>query len=205
MRTRAVGGELAGDASGFNIAPFASMAGGWIGPLLMFWLYVWGPLRPFDYPEGDLLPRVPTLAILLMMSVAPWWLPRSYYEVRPFERSGRIYQILGIRLFRRFVPDGDLANRLRRRREPDHRLIRGRRSVPAFIRRTELSERGHLVWLLAGVLSAAYAWQIDWPGWALYLTVGNVLVNLYPILLQRYTRARLIRIVRRQAEPKSSP
>ena len=42
---------FANETSGFNLIPFASMAGGWLGPLLMFWLYVWGPLRPFHYPE----------------------------------------------------------------------------------------------------------------------------------------------------------
>lgn len=40
---------------GLNIIPFASMAGGWLGPLVMFWLYLWGPLRPFAYPSGNLL------------------------------------------------------------------------------------------------------------------------------------------------------
>lgn len=42
-----------------------------------------------------------------------------------------------------------------------------------------------------GILSTAFAWQIGWRGWAVYLGAGNVLVNLYPVLLQRYTRARI--------------
>jgi hypothetical protein len=39
---------------------------------------------------------------------------------------------------------------------------------------------------------------IGWHGWACYLSVGNVLVNLYPILLQRYTRGRLQAALRRR-------
>jgi hypothetical protein len=96
-----------------------------------------------------------------------------------------------VRRFRWFVPDGDAANRLRRRRDPAFRIIRNRRYAEAFRRRTELSEKSRLVMLVLGSMSAAFAWTIGWSGWALYLAAGNVVVNLYPVLLQRYTRARL--------------
>ncbi|MFN7827394.1 MAG: hypothetical protein ACK5RR_05445, partial [Acidobacteriota bacterium] len=122
---------------GMNILPFASMAGGWLGPLLLFWLYVWGPLRPFAYPGGDLLPGgwfvLPVVACLAL-----WWLlPRSYFALHPFERHGRIYELLGVLLFRRFAPDGDLANRWERRSNPQYRVIRGRQAAAYFIIRTE--------------------------------------------------------------------
>jgi hypothetical protein len=58
-----------------------------------------------------------------------------------------------------------------------------------------MSEKSHLVLLLMGILSAVFALQIGWRGWAVYLGTGNVLVNLYPVLLQRYTRSRLQAVV----------
>jgi len=61
-----------------------------------------------------------------------------------------------------------------------------------------LSEKSHLMMLVFGVMSAGFAVAIGWTGWAIYLTAGNVLVNLYPILLQRYTRARLCVVLRRR-------
>ena len=189
--------RFANETSGFNLIPFASMSGGWLGPLLMFWLYVWGPLRPFHYPSGELLPPLLWLVGGLALSVAVWWVPASYYEVRACERSGRLYERLGVRYFRWCVPDGDAANRWRRRSDPAHRIIRNKHYAQAFLRRTELSEKSHLVMLVLGALSAAFAWTIGWSGWAIYLTVGNVLVNLYPILLQRYTRARLVAVLNR--------
>jgi hypothetical protein len=187
--------DFANETSGVNVIPFASMAGGWLGPLLMFWLYVWGPLRPFHYPAGDLAPSLPAFVAFFVMCLMPWWLPSSYYRVHSFERGGRLYEALGVRLFRYFVPDGDLANRWRRRREPNFRIIANRRFAAAFVRRTEMSEKSHLVLLLMGVLSSIFALEIGWRGWALYLAVGNVLVNLYPVLLQRYTRTRLQAVV----------
>lgn len=178
-------------APAVNVVPFASMAGGWVGPLLMFWLYVWGPLRPFAYPAGDLLPGAP-FALVVAGCIALWWaLPRAYFDVHRFERSGRIYEALGVRHFRRVAPDGDWANRWARRANPRYRLIRGRRSAAAFVARTEQSERGHVVLLALGLVSAAFAWRLGWHGWAVYLSAGNLVVNVYPILLQRYTRARI--------------
>jgi Glycosyl-4,4'-diaponeurosporenoate acyltransferase len=186
---------FANETAGFNLIPFASMCAGWLGPLLMFWLYVWGPLRPFHYADGDLLPSPLLFVGWFVSAIALWWLPSSYYRIRHFERSGRVYEVMGVRLFRWFVPDGDAANKLRRRHRPEFRIIRNRRYARAFVRRTELSEKSHLVMLALGTFSAVFAWRIGWAGWALYLGVGNLLVNLYPVLLQRYTRARLRRIV----------
>ena len=181
------------------------MAGGWLGPLVMFWLYVWGPLRPFAYPSGDLLPGVP-FVLVVAGCIALWWaLPRTYFEVHRFERSGRVYEALGVLLFRRFAPDGDWANRWERRANPRYRLIRGRRSAAEFVVRTEQSERGHIVLLALGVVSAAFAWILGWHGWAVYLSVGNLGVNVYPILLQRYTRARIHTLLARESRAAPRP
>ena len=189
--------EFANETKGVNVIPFASMAGGWLGPLLMFWLYVWGPLRPFHYPPDPLAPRATAFVTAFLLCVAAWWLPHSYFRTRSFEKSGRLYEALGVRLFRWFVPDGDLSNRWQRRRQPNFRIVKNRRLAAAFVQRTEQSEKAHLVLLLMGILSAAFAWQIGWRGWAVYLGAGNVLVNLYPVLLQRYTRARIQSILKR--------
>jgi hypothetical protein len=176
------------------------MAGGWLGPLLMFWLYVWGPLRPFSYENGDLLPQK-SFVLVIVGCVSLWWaLPRGYFRVHGFERSGRCYESLGVVMFRWFAPDGDLANRWERRTNPNYRVIRDRRSAADFLVRTEQSERGHVVLLALGIASAAWAWSIGWRGWAAYLTVGNVAANVYPILLQRYTRSRLRTVLNRESQ-----
>jgi hypothetical protein len=183
--------EFANETKGFNLIPFAVMAGGWLAPLIMFWLYIWGPLRPFHYPAGDLAPSLLWFSVSLGLCIALWWLPQSYYRVYPFERSGRVYVALGVRHFRALVPDGDLAQRYRRRNQPEWRIIRNRSLAAAFVTRTQLSEKSHLVLLAVGFFSAAYAWHIGWQGWATYLGLGNVVTNIYPILLQRFTRSRL--------------
>lgn len=74
--------------------------------------------------------------------------------------------------------------------------MRGRGALREWVDRTRSAERGHLVLLLAGAFTAAWAAWIGWSGWAIGLTAGNVLFNLYPILLQRYNRCRIDRLQR---------
>jgi hypothetical protein len=180
---------------GLNIVPFAIMAGGWLGPLLMFWLYVWGPLRPFEYAAGNLLPEV-WFIVPVVACFALWWiLPDSYFNIYRFERSGSIYEKLGVLTFRKFVPNGDFANRWDRRTDPRFRMIRCKNSAADFIGRTRQSERGHFVLLAFGAVTSAYAWSLGWQGWAIYLSAGNIVVNFYPIMLQRYTRNRIKRVL----------
>ena len=186
--------------SGLNIIPFAFMAAGWLAPMIMFWLYVLGPMRPYDYPNGSFMPDF-WFGLIIIGCISLWWLiPASYFRVFNFEKDGRVYRYFGAKFFRQFVPDGDLANRWERRKNPSHKMIRNKYSIEAFIVRTEQSERGHIVLLMIGIATAVHAWNIGWQGWAIFLSVGNVIVNVYPILLQRYTRSRLYSVLKRFGE-----
>ncbi len=197
-RAAAQPAELPTKADGMSAIPLVLMSGGWLGPVFMFWMYAWGPLRPFAYPAGDFAPPVLVFVLALAICFGLAWVPAAYYRIAAFERSGRIYELLGIRLFRKIVPDGDLANRWRRRTEPAQKMIHHRAHAAAFVQRTEQSEKGHLVLLALGLYSAAHAAAIGWWGWATFISVGNLLVNLYPIMLQRYTRGRITRMFRRE-------
>jgi Glycosyl-4,4'-diaponeurosporenoate acyltransferase len=180
----------------YNIIPMALMCAGWIVPMLRFWLQT--------YLRG-VAPSLPWFLAACAACVAVWWLPAAYYRVHGFERSGRVYELLGVRWFRHIVPDGDFANRWRRRREPGHRVISNRAGAQAFLIRYLASERSHLVLLLAGFATSAYAWRIGWNGWAWYLFAANVAANVYPILLQRYTRARITRLTDGRKSAKAAP
>jgi hypothetical protein len=145
------------------------------------------------------MPPAIVLIAGVALSAAVLWLPASYYRLREFERSGRIYAVLGVRPFSRFVADGAMINRAKRRTNPAFRLIQHRASALEFIARTHASERGHLPWLIAGALSAIWAARVGWTDWALMLGAGNALINLWPIMLQRYTRGRIERVLTARA------
>ena len=179
-------------------APIAAMSALFLAPLATFWLRVWGPLRPFDVAA---VPSPSAIAVCLAVAVclAAARPPASYFTVRWFERDGRLYRAVGVRLFRKVVPNGDWMNRFRRQQDREFRLIGSKADAAGWLPKTNASEKSHLGFMLLGILSAGYAAYVGWTMWVIVLTVGNVATNLYPVLLQRYTRARLIRLTSRPA------
>ena len=151
-------------------------------------------MKPFGYPNVDTSPHLPGFLFWLGVSFLPCFLPRSYYRPGAIASARRLYGLLGVRLFKRIAPNGDLVNRLARRRDPGYRVLGGRADLPGFLEGMRSGERAHLVFLLMGLFTAVYAARIGWYRWALLLTLGNVAFNLYPVMLQRYNRAR-IRII----------
>jgi hypothetical protein len=92
--------------------------------------------------------------------------------------------------------NGDIMNYWIRRSVPGYRCVTGLESMRAFGRQTCGSERGHLLMFLAALPARAFALSTSSFKFALYFLIVNIVLNVYPILLQRYTRARIIRILR---------
>ena len=115
-------------------------------------------------------------------------LPRRYHELRDFERDPRLYERLGVRLVKRLLRRGPLAVF-----NPGLHLPAERSSerLVELEQRMEDAEASHFVLLVAtlGVVinAAARGW---WVAAGLTL-VFDVLLNGYPVMLQRYNRARL--------------
>jgi hypothetical protein len=174
-----------------NAIVIAAMCMGWLVPMLQFWGAAWGPLRPFAYGPGDFAPSGLAFALAFIACFLPCALPPAYYRRPDGPRALRVYEAAGIRAFRALATNGDYINRAARRADPGYRLLRDAKAAQTFLVATESGERGHLVLLCMGVATAAYATGIGWFGWAVALTAGNLVFNLYPILLLRYNRARL--------------
>jgi hypothetical protein len=182
-----------------NLAVIAAMCALWITPTLQFWGAAFGPFRPFSYPNEDVAPSLAWFAVALAACFAPLLLPAAFYRCWEGGGVARVYAGVGVRIFRRFATNGDLINLWARRLDPRYRVVRGRASARAWIDRTREGERNHLVFLLMGLFTAGYAARIGWYGWAAGLTAGNVVFNLYPILLQRYNRCRIEHLLRHRA------
>jgi Glycosyl-4,4'-diaponeurosporenoate acyltransferase len=146
-------------------------------------------------------PRIFQSSALHRSLIAGWiivrLLPERYYQIKSFESSGRVYERLGIRFFKRFVPNGDYINRRIRHSEPVYRVICDENSIVKFEAGTRLAERCHIVSLLLMLPSAAYALMLGWNNFALWILLPNIPLHLYPVLLQRYTRARIQKVLNR--------
>lgn len=173
-----------------NHVPIIAAGGLWFWPFTMFWIRFFPPLRPFTFTEP--FPPTPVFAACAAACCLPLLAPSAYFRPFSFER-GRFYPRLGIKLFRRFAPDGDWVNARLRRVDASYRAIRGRAALREHVPATLLNERVHLVLCLAGVFTAIYALKLNEVILAVVLTIGNVPFNVYPVMHQRYKRARLRR------------
>jgi hypothetical protein len=117
-----------------------------------------------------------------------------YFEPKAFEKAGncRLYRLLGVRGFKRYLPtSGDLVSRW----QGIARIQRAQGGLDQALRRWERVTRSYEARHIFGALSmlAISWWSItfhnkgQWPA----LIAANLLINGYPILLQRYNRVRL--------------
>lgn len=117
-------------------------------------------------------------------------LPDAFHTLRRIELDGRIYELLGVKLFKLLLRRGPLAAF-----NPDLHLPSQR--TPANLshldQRMRDAEAGHaILFILTGGLAVVFAVQGHRSS-AAWITVFNILMNGYPVMLQRYNRALLCR------------
>ena len=117
-----------------------------------------------------------------------------YLTPRFWERNGKLYKFLGIKVFKKYVPtSGDYV----RRRFGATLLIKNIEDVREYEKNTRVLELAHITFFLVTVpLMVLYLiLGAVGPFWS--LVVVNLLVNIYPVMLQRYNRARIYKIIAR--------
>jgi hypothetical protein len=124
-----------------------------------------------------------------------------YFEPKAFETrgDGRLYRLVGIRFFKRYLPtSGDLVRRWRGRR----RVPALRTDIAADLLRHEKRTRSYEARHLFGAASMLLVswWSITFHGRGSWFVLipANILINGYPILLQRYNRIRLRSVLERR-------
>jgi hypothetical protein len=115
-------------------------------------------------------------------------LPERYHDLRDFERDPRLYELLGVKVVKRLLRRGPLAvfnPALHLPTEPSPQRIA---ALEQRMKDAEASHVGLLVAMLGVVVHAvARGW---WLAAALIL-LCDMLMNGYPVMLQRYNRALL--------------
>lgn len=119
----------------------------------------------------------------------------GYYRPKPFERAGQLYECLGIRLFKRLVRRGPLSIFSPTLRFPKERTIPALQGLENEMRK---AETGHVLIFALMLVYIGYVWLQGWldaVGWVLLF---NILINGYPIMLQRYNRIKLQALIPQQ-------
>ncbi len=136
---------------------------------------------------------VATLHLLICIRLPEW-----YFHSKGFEKSGRVYKLLGVLLLRKLVWRGPIHVLA-----PALRYSGRRESLPALERETRKAESAHGLAFLASLLLLAYALYNECLNSAGWLLLFNILLNVYPMMLQRYNRVRLEKLL--QKSPPNQP
>jgi hypothetical protein len=180
-------------AGRLNLLPIA-LFGLWSVPAKAFWLIVLGVIPWFD-PVPPVADVWPWFAGSFLAGLWVLLLPRSFHEPRDWESRGDLYRRLGVERFRSIVANGDLVNRFVRARHR-HYSVYGP-DIEQLVPRSIRNEIRHLAYLGWGFAGACFALSIGWHLWAVWLAGSNIGANLYPTMLQRYSRARVLRLSKR--------
>jgi len=169
----------------------------WHGPIFPFHNVLFEPLlrlRPEGLgvslfgPGGVADP--PILNTLLQVFWREWFRPHDW------EDGGAIYERLGIRRMNELYFGGrllnDLVSRLLGRR---YRPFHGRDWRQRWFRFTVVVEIGHTL-IFAYMMASAAGELVAGDPWSAGVKLAiNVLANGYPVMIQRYNRIRLLRIL----------
>ncbi len=115
-------------------------------------------------------------------------LPRGWYPLRGFEHDGRCYELVGVRLFKQLLRRGPLATF-----NPDLHLPAERtpERLAHLDQRMRDAESSHAILLVVMLGVAAYQAAVGRWASAGWIVLFDLLMNGYPVMLQRYNRALL--------------
>lgn len=118
-------------------------------------------------------------------------LASSYYNENKWERGGKIYEQLGINFFRKLLVWVGWE-KLNKKNNP---VVKDTQALMHLHYQTKKSELGHVIILFVVFgFNVFVALKFGFVK-SLSLLILNVLLNLYPIFLQRYNRPRIERAI----------
>ncbi|MBN1538172.1 MAG: hypothetical protein JW908_15650 [Anaerolineales bacterium] len=153
--------------------------------------------------------RSPVFAFLANLLIIAWIVilgqtmvftfPPRYFSVKRFERNGRLYEMLGIKIFKKLVGRGPLSIF-----SPTLRFTGRKSALSSLENEMRKAEAGHLTIFLVILLFAGMAMVRGWFDAAGWLLLFSIILNGYPIMLQRYNRIQIYRIVNKRKPTKKS-
>jgi len=117
-------------------------------------------------------------------------MPERYHALHRWERDGRLYELLGVRWFKRLLRRGPLAVF-----NPDLHLPAdpSTANLEHLEQRMRDAEASHFILLVMTFGGVLHAVARGWWGAAGWVLLFDALVNGYPVMLQRYNRGLLSR------------
>ncbi|WP_415837346.1 hypothetical protein [Pontibacter korlensis] len=117
-------------------------------------------------------------------------LDSDYFELKPFEKEGRIYKYLGVHVYRKLLIWIGWERISRKKNPIKNNLL----LLKVCEHNTRESEKGHtIIALIVFTVAVVGSNSLDEAKW---LITTNLLLNIYPIMVQRFNRPRYSRIIK---------
>jgi len=158
-----------------------------ISSLAIYGVAVWKGMDSFLF--AWILNFMLMMCLLSLTQTLKPKLTSNYYATKQWENGGRIYRYIGVNLFRKILVWIGWE-KLNKKTNPVEKSLN---SLSALEYGTRQSEFGHLViFMIVLVITVfvALKFGLSKAWWLLGL---NLILNFYPIILQRYNRPRLKR------------
>jgi hypothetical protein len=140
------------------------------------------------------------LYVCIAVSLAGALVPGRFYQLSP---RPQLYRRLGVTAIRAVVQDGDLAKQAPATGRPSKARIANRAQAGRYLHTLRMYENFHWICFLFFLLSSGHAFIQRQYLLAVLITLGNLIYNICPMLLQQYNRARIRAVLaaRRPPEP----
>ncbi len=132
-------------------------------------------------------------AIIIVVSFFPVFLPVSFLNNIQVFKKRLTYKKVGVEFISRFTQNGAFVNNIIKKRYPGYKVVLStKQSRVNLLRQTYMFEKFHLLLFVFFTVLIFYALIHQYYWWALVLLLSNIIYNVYPCLLQQYTRLRLL-------------
>lgn len=132
------------------------------------------------------------LYIFLPLSLIPLFLRNSFLDRLQVGKTTAIYIKLGVPLVNKVAQNGEIINRIIKRKFPGYKFVTNKKSsISRLIAQTYVFEKFHLILFIFFALIFVYALVHRYVAWASLMFLTNIAYNVYPNLLQQYIRLKL--------------
>lgn len=118
-------------------------------------------------------------------------LKSSYFNCHRIEDDGRIYKYLGVHFFRKLL----VLSGWERSRKKETPIRKSLILLEYYEYRTRTSEFGHVIIAIIISIISIYVCRVYSFKESVWLIFLNIVLNIYPIIVQRYNRPRVRRVI----------
>jgi hypothetical protein len=145
-----------------------------------------------------------SLYTIIVISIVAYSIPDQWLSAIALSNKPQTYERIGIRIVLWLVQDGKLVSRIERAWSSKSRSNISFKRVAAHLKTIAIAERFHCSCFVFFGLSTVSALSMGKVSAALFITLWNILYNVYPILLQQYIRLRINNIIAHRLSSESS-